>query len=278
MEEVKIKLPEGMEHTFKPLTQEERERLHAENFNSSPGNLHEVDDYNCRKCLNRGWIMRAYEVDGIWSTVCSDCECKKIRSTIRRMKKSGLKNIIKDYTFEKFEAIEPWQQKLKDAAIKYADDPQGWFFIGGQSGAGKTHLCTAICRHFLLNGKSVKYMLWRDEVVKLKANVNDDEYSGMIEEYKTCDVLYIDDLFKTGKDKDGKRQQPTGADVNIAFEILNYRYNNPKLLTVISSELTTDSIIDIDEATGGRIFEKAATFNLSPDRSKNYRLKNVVEL
>lgn len=279
MEDLQIRLPKNTELTFKKLSQEEREKLHAENFNASPGSLNEIDGYECGKCRNKGLIMRAYQVGEMWSTVCADCECKKVRTTIQRMKRSGLKNIIRDYTFEKFQASEAWQQKLKDAAIKYADNPSGWFFIGGQSGAGKTHLCTAICRQFLLDCKAVKYMLWRDDVVRLKGCVNDgDEYARQMDEYKRCEVLYIDDLFKTGKGADGQRQQPTGADINIAFEILNYRYNNPKLLTVISSECTVDDIISIDEATGGRIFERAQAYSLKPDKSKNYRLKGVVEL
>ena len=269
-----------MEHIFKPLTQEEREKRNAESFNLSSGNLNEVDDYNCDICHNKGLIMRAYQTEGgYWSTVCSDCSCMRIRSTIRRMHKSGLKNIIKDYTFKKFQADEEWQKKLKEAAVEYAANPSGWFFIGGQSGAGKTHLCTAICREFLLGCKEVKYMLWRDDVVKIKGSVNDaDAYESLMNTYKNCEVLYIDDLFKTGKGNDGLKQKPTAADINIAFEILNYRYNNPDLLTIISSECTVNDIIDIDEATGGRIFERAKAFSLKPDKSKNYRLKGVTEL
>ena len=279
MEDFQIRLPKNMELTFEPMTQEERERLHAENFNASPGNLNEADGYNCDKCRNKGLIMRAYEHNGIWTTVCSECECMKIRTTIKRMQRSGLKNIIKDYTFAKYQAVEDWQIKLKDAAVKYADNPAGWFFIGGQTGAGKTHLCTAICREFLLNGRAVKYMLWRDDVVKLKGAVNDtDTYASLMDTYKRTEVLYIDDLFKTGKGPDGQKQQPTAADINIAFEILNYRYNNPALLTIISSECTVNDIIEIDEATGGRIFERAEAFSLKPDKRKNYRLKGVVEL
>lgn len=266
-----------MEHIFKPMTPEERAKFDVETYNAGVGTM-DANEYDCKICLNKGMIMKAYQENGTWITRNSICVCQQTRNTIRRMKKSGLKN-IDDYTFAKFTASEPWQQKLKDAAIKYTDAPQGWFFIGGQSGAGKTHLCTAICRDFMLNGKAVKYMLWRDDVVRLKGCVNDgDAYAAMMDEYKRCEVLYIDDLFKTGKGVDGQRQQPTGADINIAFEILNYRYNNPELLTVISSECTVDDIINIDEATGGRIFERATAFSLKPDKSKNYRLKGVTEL
>ena len=43
-------------------------------------------------------------------------------------------------------------------------------FIGGQVGAGKTHLCTAMVGEFLKRGISAKYMLWRDDALKLKAS------------------------------------------------------------------------------------------------------------
>lgn len=266
--------------TSEPLTHEQREKNNAETFNTATGSLHEQDGYNCDICHNKGLIMRAYQTNsGYWSTSCRDCKCMDVRRSIRKMERSGLKNIIRDYTFGKYDATEAWQQTLKDAAKTYAKEPTGWFFLGGQSGAGKTHLCTAICRELLLGGTSVKYMLWRDDVVKLKSCVNEPElYSDMMHEYKTVPVLYIDDLFKTGKGSDGAKQRPTAADINIAFEILNYRYNDPALHTVISSECTIDDILDIDEATGGRIFERAKAFSLKPDKSKNYRLKGVTEL
>lgn len=263
------------------MTPQELEQAKADSYNAIAGNLNEQDGYNCTKCLNKGNIMRAFEVrPGIWSTSVRECKCMAVRRTIRNMERSGLKNIIKDYTFDKFVATDDWQKTLKDTAAQYAGNPAGWFYVGGQSGAGKTHICTAICREFLLSGKAVKYMLWRDEVVRLKAVVNDtDEYDRLMDGYKSADVLYIDDLFKTGKDAcTGERQRPTPADINIAFEILNYRYNNPKLRTVISSECTMGDILDVDEAIGGRIYERAKVFSLKPDKAKNYRLRGAVEL
>lgn len=269
-----------MEYISEPLTQEQREKRNAETFNASSGSLNEQDEYNCAICHNKGLIMKAYQQEsGLWSTACRECKCMDVRRSIKKMNRSGLKNIIRDYTFSKFAVVDPWQQTLKEAAEAYAQNPEGWFFIGGQSGAGKTHLCTAICREFLLAGTSVKYMLWRDDIVKLKNALGEPaQYDALMTEYKTVEVLYIDDLFKTGKGADGAKQRPTSADINIAFEILNFRYNNPKLLTIISSECTINDILDIDEATGGRIFEKAKAFSLKPDKAKNYRLKGVTEL
>jgi DNA replication protein DnaC len=198
------------------------------------------------------------------------------------MKRSGLKDIITDYTFDKFIASEPWQKAIKEAAMEYAENPVGWFALCGQSGAGKTHLCTAICRKFLLSGKRVQYMLWRDEIVKIKeaakGSEDSDELRKLLDRYKTAEVLYIDDLFKTGRAADNTMPKPTPADINYAFEIINYRYNNPSLLTIISSELTEDELLDIDEAIGGRIYERAKTFTIAKNRDRNYRIKRAVTL
>lgn len=274
------RMTSNTESTSDPKTEQELEEKRAERFNAAVGSLNAEDGYECKLCLNKGFLVQAIQTElGYWTTVSRDCKCAEIRRTIKRMEKSGLKNIIRDYTFSKYDDTEDWQKTIKAAAMEYAKNPSGWFYIGGQTGAGKTHICTAICREFLLSGKSVKYMLWRDDIVKIKGCANDTQaYSKLIDEYKRVEVLYIDDLFKTGKGPDGNKQQPTGADVNAAFEILNYRYNDPKLVTIISSECTVKDILDIDEAVGGRIFEKAKVFSLNRDRKKNYRLRGAVEL
>lgn len=268
----------GYTGTMSEKTEHEIEQFKADSFNGSPGVLNEADGYNCDVCHNKGMVMRAVEYNGRWTIVSRDCKCMMVRRCIKRMKKSGLKDIIHDYTFDKYEATDEWQKKIKAAAMEYAENPDGWFFIGGQSGAGKTHICTAICREFLLGGKEVIYMLWRDDSGKIKSVANDAEKrEELLDRFKKAEVLYIDDLFKAGRGPDGAKQRPTGADVNVAYEILNFRYNE-KMPTIVSSECTTDDILDIDEATGGRIFERAKAFDLMPDRSRNYRLKGVTEL
>ena len=108
-------------------------------------------------------------------------------------------------------------------------------------------------------------MLWRDESVKLKALVNDDaEYYEAITPWKRCRVLYIDDLFKGGA---------SGPDTKLAFEIINFRYNDPKLRTIISSELTVHQLMQLDEAIGSRIYQKTKGFYLEFGKGKNWRLR-----
>ena len=254
------------------------ERMRADTVNAAAGDLDKQDGYNCPLCRNKGYIMQAVDEEDGWRVVSRECKCQKTRRSLRLMQQSGLRNIIRECTFGKFETPDDWQQRVKEAAMAYAQAPDGWFFIGGQSGSGKTHLCTAICRELLLAGKSVLYMVWRDAIVPLKAMVKDaEQYGPAIGQYKRVEVLYIDDLFKTGRGADSAPQKPTAADINIAFEVLNYRYIN-RLTTIISSEYAIGDLMDIDEALAGRIIERAKAFSLRPDRRRNWRLRNATEL
>ena len=73
-------------------------------------------------------------------------------------------------------------------------------------------------------------------------------------------VLYIDDFFKG---------LVSGGDINFAYQLLNDRYNTQRR-TIISSEHDIESLMKIDEAIAGRIYERAKDFCiLTPER--NYR-------
>ena len=263
------------------MSPKDYEQFKVDGLNATIGNRNEEDGYDCPLCKNKGTIYKLVDCgDGTYSHCAADCKCSEVRKSIMRMKRSGLKDIIKDYTFDKYIDSEPWQKAIKASAMEYAKDPDGWFALCGQSGSGKTHLCTAICREFLLSGKRVVYMLWRDEIVKIKeaAQSGDSSLQDILERYKNADVLYIDDLFKTGKNQFNEMVKPSVADINYAFEIINYRYNNPKLLTIISSELSEEELLDIDEAIGGRIYERAKTFTIAKSRDRNYRIRRAVTL
>lgn len=113
-------------------------------------------------------------------------------------------------------------------------------------------------------------MLWRDVSTQAKAVVNDEaEYRRIVTPLKRVKVLYIDDLFKTGKG-----QNPTTGDVNLAFEILNARYNDTSKITLLSSELTMPLILNIDEAVGSRIYERSKHWYFDLTGKQNWRLRN----
>ena len=271
----------------KPMTPREIAELNAESFNATEGDRHLRDGYECKICRNKGYvsvIRERKDIRGneVFEEYLTPCKCDKIRKSIMRMKRSGLEELFKKYRFENYVVEEPWQQTIKTQAMNFAhsDKPLPVFFIGGQSGCGKTHLCTAIARELLLAGNELRYVLWRDESVKLKAVINNDEkYQAIIEELKRVDVLYIDDFLKAPIGREANTP-PTSSELSLALEIINNRYNN-NLVTIISSEWTVTDIIGFDEALGGRIYEMAGRencANLKKDKKKNYRIRDIVEL
>ncbi len=247
---------------------EEIEQRRVAQINAMTGSLAGCD---CVDCLNRGFFAR---LDSDGHRISVPCKCMAIRNSLRYIQKSGLADLLQHYTFARWQQKEAWQKQAFRAALEYLENPAGqWFMMTGRPGSGKTHLCTALCGALMERGKPVRYMLWRDVSVKAKAAVNDETaYKALVGPLKTVPVLYIDDLFKAGRDDRGK-PKITPGDVNLAFEILNARYNDKRLLTVISSELSVNAMLDIDEGVGSRIRERTREFYIQlGGKVENWRL------
>ena len=237
-------------------------------FNDSEGDLHLSDGYECSVCKNKGFIA---SISSEGAEVMRNCKCQTIRATLQRAKRSGLGDILKEFTFKKYNATEDWQKDIKLKAQEFCvNDDAKWFYIGGQVGSGKSHICTAIASYYIKAGREVKYMLWVDESKFLKGHVNDDVYQEKMRSFKDVEVLYIDDFLKT---KQG--EEPTAADINLAFELLNFRLLGKDKITIISSEKLINELLDYDEGTMSRVYKAAGKyrFGIGRDRSKNYRLK-----
>lgn len=253
----------GGEQDLSSMTTTELSQWMADQCNLERGNL---TGYDCPECLNRGYFHR---VDSQGRKYLEECRCMVIRRNQDRIRKSGLADMVERYSLENWEIKEPWQQAASDMVKRYAETPQGWFIACGNSGSGKTHLCTALCGILMLKGIPTRYVLWRDMSVRAKAAVNDEEeYEMLVDPIKMTPCLYIDDLFKTGRGK-----EPTTGDVNLAFEILNARYNDAKKMTIISTELDMERLLEIDEAVGSRIYERSKNYYLRMKGRENWRLK-----
>lgn len=237
------------------------EKKHSEA--TANGALPTAPEYRCELCHDTGQII--HRVPGSFEISVSECECAVKRRNALRIKRSGLADVMSRYTFEAYKTPDKQTAAIKAAALRYVAESRGeWFVIVGRPGSGKTHICTAIVGKLIEGGKNCKYMLWRDEVRELKALVNDNSaYRERMNLLKNVDVLYIDDFLKGRAVSDG--------DLNVAFELLNARYNARKR-TIISGERTIGAIMDIDEAIGSRIYERSKNgycFETSPE---NWRL------
>ena len=95
--------------------------------------------------------------------------------------------------------------------------------------------------------------------------MDNEYYKKLISKFQTCEILLIDDLFK------GK---VTESEINIMFEIINYRYLN-HLPMIVNSEYVIERILYFDEAIGSRIYEMCKDYvvEIKKDRNKNFRLR-----
>lgn len=256
------------------MSEEERVRQKVDDWNRTPGTPFGDYGFTCDKCLNRGDISYAYHDGRHWVQGFYMCECRKTWASLRKLKDSGLLDGLKKFSDFKVDG-QKWRQDMLDAGQRYAraDLSSGVsMFLGGAVGGGKTHICTAVCRELLHRGFEVVYMPWLNEARRLKAIGNTEEGVGEIARYCKAAVLYIDDLFKPTKDQ----PDPTGADIRLAYEIINYRLIN-KLPMIISCEKYMMELLEYDEALISRVYEvsKPYTVNIKRDPARNYRMQGA---
>lgn len=242
--------------------------------NQKQGNLNTIDGIECSKCLNRGFMNIVNVLpNGAEVTAYQECECTVARKAYKTAKESGMGDLL-SYRLRDFKATEEFQVYMKDKAKKYIlEADKEWFLALGQSGSGKTMICASICNQRMTKYDSerdrfqeVKYMIWNEFVDKIKRMNYDLDRDVYFNEFSKSEILYVDDFLK------GKY---TETDLNYAFQLINYRYNN-NLPTIISSEMFLDELRAIDEAIAGRMKQKAGSYlvQIRRDSKRNYRFKD----
>lgn len=250
-------------------------------------------EYECSECKDRGVVIYRVHKDTKWTldkqldllvpesmvpedeflsgkvcapdkarewkdTYSKQCECVKRKKIARLMAASGITEEFEMLLFRNF-ITNGKPQMIKDAyecAVEYFKDFENIkgeransIALLGQPGSGKTHLLTAIMNN-LIKKKST-HCLYFPYVEGMSDLKNDfDQLETKLNAMRKADVLFIDDLFKP---VDGK-PRATEWQVEQIQSVVNYRYLNHKPL-LISSELTTDDLLDVDEALGSRIYQ-----------------------
>lgn len=215
-----------------------------------PQNPAPARQYECPKCRDTGFLWRLKDGHEVYRR----CDCYAIRQERERLERSGISAEFRKRTFDNFDPR--GNRQLASAmkkAIQYAEefgriehDRHNSIMFSGQTGAGKTHLGTAICSYLMDRGVEVSYMAYRNAVTRIKQKIIDEAgYDRELNQYTLARVLYIDDLLKG---------RLTETDNNIMYEIVNYRYMNNMPL-IISTEKSIEGLLDFDEAIGSRIIE-----------------------
>jgi DNA replication protein DnaC len=222
----------------------------------------------CFKCNDEGVIK-------IDERTVKLCECREQARIEKLFRSSRITPAFQLKTFDNFnlKGRSDLVQKMYRGSRTYANDfdavrtaENNWLTMLGQPGSGKTHLAMATANELLKRSIPVLYIPHNETMNEFKDLLRtDDGIKNRTEEMKKVAVLAWDDLFKNWNPK-------RTFEIDIAFEVLNYRYLN-LLPTIITSEKGPDKLLGIDEAIGSRIIERSkGRLIVVQGQENNYRL------
>lgn len=235
--------------------------------NKKPGKLNEQDGIDCPICKNRGYITVLVgdpETDPFPDMAQRWCKCMERRKIVWRANDSGMGPML-GRKFSEFKASEPWQKEMKQKAIDYAKHPGGWFTAVGQIGSGKTMIASCVANQLLRDGYKLIVKSW-PELVR-EAGVDWYSEKEALKKYQQIECLFIDDFLKT---------KPNDRALDIAFELLDYRYRN-NMLTLLTSEKSPNDISAYDSAIWSRIRQASGSHItiIAGDNGKDQRRKTA---
>ena len=174
---------------------------------------------------------------------------KQHKQTVsHRLEHSGIKSRFLTRTFENFIRNTPERKTAYQTAMHYAErfsyhlKAGEGLYIEGPCGTGKTHLAAAIALALIeLEYRVVLKTaddLFRD--IKRTFDVNDGEEYKLLDKYKTCDLLVIDDLGK---------EQATDWTTAILYAIINERYERQRPV-IITTNFNEETLIAVESPRG----------------------------
>lgn len=228
-----------------------------------------ISTFECEKCKDTGWIEAnkmirdGKEVDlkgARLQSIMKPCECVEVKRCKKILENSGIAEAFQSKTIRDYIPKSEQQATTKSMCIEYIksfkeikQSTENSIALLGQPGAGKTHLLIAIGNALLKSGIGVIYAEYPSMVTQLKQTIrHEEEFQREINKYKNAPVLILDDMYKNML-RNGKINE---SDLNIMFNIINYRYLK-KAPVLISSEYKLKDLIYFDEAIGSRIGEMA---------------------
>ena len=193
------------------------------------------------------------------------CECKEAeKKEKRRQQLRAMSNMdaFRDCNFRSFNPHLPGTQEAFQASLEFAQNPDGWLFLIGPNGCGKTHLAAAIANQSLEEGAVVLFAVVPDLLDHLRAAFapNAPEvYDQLFAKMREAELLILDDL--------GAQQSSSWANEKL-FQLLNYRYNMG-MPTVITAN--PKGLQGVDERIRSRLSDISLVETIVLERAKDYR-------
>jgi DNA replication protein DnaC len=213
----------------------------------------EVPIYECERCQDKG----AYPVvdnDGIERYQLCECRERKRQQRIAERAREQLRAELGKFALCSFESFDTkrvlsgtmqWgtmvvtveqQRALLHTAVQvcreYAETFDGWLWLAGSVGTGKTHLAAAIMSQAAERGVLSKYVVAPDVLALIRGGYATGQAEDYIDELKNIELLWIDDI---GVEKLTEWVEET------LYRIVNYRMMNEKP-TIFTSNIRLEDM------------------------------------
>jgi DNA replication protein DnaC len=248
-------MPEKIEETLKKLA-ENTSKDGSTTSKYDPSRTDHLGDPNCPHCKGLGYLRRDYPLGHPQFGKIEICTCRE--QEIRDRNRSRLFQFshldeLEHLTFDTFntdgrtglgELQKGSLQQAYNLAFEFSKSPNGWLFIQGRYGCGKTHLAASIANACATNGIPTLFLTVPDLLDSLRYTFDDKSVSfeDRFDEIKQAPLLILDD-FGTQSATDWSKEK--------LFQILNYRYINNHA-TVITTNLV---LAEIDGRLRSRLEE-----------------------
>jgi DNA replication protein DnaC len=216
--------------------------------------------YACPVCKDAGWVRHDVPIGHPFFGRLRECSCTLAKREDRQEQEKRQISNLDSYAFSRctFDAFEhlPGTEDAFDIAYEFAQDPQGWLFLHGGCGVGKTHLAVAVAleQRERSNG-NVIFAVVPDLLDHLRATFdpsNGIAYDERFTAIKDTYLLVLDDL--------GTENTTPWAREKL-YQIFNHRYNE-RLPTIVTSNRDHQ---ELDERIVSRLLDRNLTRDVAID-------------
>jgi len=148
---------------------------------------------------------------------------KRVSRLLRYSQLGPLRRMTFDTLQRSGRSEEPDEQAHYAEAVsiaeRYAEHPEGWLFLTGAHGRGKTHLAASIANQAIDRGDPALFLTVADLLDSLRAGYDEDaedNYEGVLEQVRSAPLLILDDL-------DGYSETAWAREKFL--QVISYRFN-----------------------------------------------------
>ncbi len=200
-----------------------------------------LGDPDCPHCAGVGYLRADVPVGDPEFGKILTCICRQAQvsqQVHRRLYSLSNLDELDHLTFDNFQprgliGLKEYQadsiEFAYNQAQQFAQSLQGWLFLEGDYGSGKTHLAAAIANYSVGLGVPTLFLTVPDLLDTLRFSYNDPEetFEQRFEDIRRISLLIMDDF--------GTQNATTWAQEKL-FQILNFRYVNQLPLVVTTNQ------------------------------------------